>query len=82
MKKYSPIPINEFIGRNCGFEFEQYRNAFCLDLKTVFDAHSYLKTKDFKNYVFGFYGNIKLEYLHELQNFYRELTKTNLTINL
>jgi hypothetical protein len=86
-KRYEPIPLTEEILLKCGFQHHKYANDesfFEMQIsKDIFLNYSpfhcrYILRKQW-------YGNIyngNIEYLHQLQNLYFALTKTELEVNL
>jgi hypothetical protein len=91
-----PIPLTEEILLKCGFEkinvfdcrvFDWVKDKIIL---TGLDEYEYQTLNEPYSLAFNFgdiskkeeHGQIEIKYLHELQNLYFDLTKTELEINL
>lgn len=81
---YKPIPLTEEWLIKFGFksqsDFFIEKNYYTLKLpKKIFDYDNSLTVCD-KNIIFGYYGSIKIEYVHQLQNLFFSLTGEELEI--
>lgn len=77
--KFRPIPLTEEWLIKLGFNKNKY-GYLVVPLNGVFDEVDELRTSDFNDFVFGYYGYKNIKYVHQLQNLYYTLTGEKLTL--
>lgn len=79
---YEPIPLTEEILLKCGFEKGSNIIGDCYYIEHDFGVSDFVlnitKTSNFEIYEL----DLKIDYLHQLQNLYFALTNEELTVNL
>lgn len=80
-KEFKPVPLTPELLKRCGFQWEDNQNAYFFKedggeiyVRQNFTKEYYLRYYDSENF------EIKIEYLHELQNLIYCLTKIELEL--
>lgn len=78
---YKPIPLTEEILLKCGFEVQLIKGSNRYIFRKLINNFDYFYLNKLNSGKFS-YGTTEIDFVHEIQNLYKEIAKTELEINL